>query len=283
MPTRITVLVDDRKALGGMKAEHGLALWVEHEGHKLLFDTGAPGHTLVANAAALSIRLEDAEAICLSHGHIDHTGGLAALAPRMGGVDIYAHPDVFVNKYAKASSGGWHPRGIAMSQGQLEAVGIFARLSKGPQEPFPGVLLTGEVEREARFVPSTPQLYADSAVGRIIDPFHDDQALVLRGRGGLIILSGCAHSGIVNLCRGAQRLTNPHRLIGQDHIRAVVGGFHLVGAAPQLIQASIEGLRALDPEAIHPCHCTGEPAHVALTQAFPSCTKQLAAGSVLEF
>lgn len=282
MATRITVLVDDRKELGGLSTEHGLAFWVEHEGHKLLFDTGASGQALLANAALLKVRLEDAELMCLSHGHLAHTGGLVALAPRMGGVDVYAHPDVFVGRYAKAS-GGWHNVGIAMSQSRLEAAGIFSRLSKGPQEVVPGALLTGEVERDPRLVPPTPHFYADSAVGRIIDPFRDDQALVLRCKGGLVVLSGCAHSGIVNLCRGAERLMNPRGLLGQGHLRAVVGGFHLFGASPQLVAATVQGFRELDPEAIHPSHCTGQPAANALTQAFPYCCKPVAAGSVLEF
>lgn len=288
MSTRITVLVDDRKDNGALATEHGLALWIEHEGRKFLFDTGASGQRLLSNAAVLGVRVEEAECICLSHGHFDHTGGLGALAPRMGGVDIYAHPDVFGRKYAKTST-GWQAIGIAMSQSQLEAVGIFSHLSQGPQEILPGLrhdqgaLFTGEVAREPRFVPSTPHLYADSAVGRIIDPFHDDQALVLRCRGGLVVVSGCAHSGIINLCRAAQRLMNPRGLVGQDHLRAVVGGFHLVGATPALIQATLDGFRELDPAAIHPCHCTGEPGMQALTQAFPYCCKPIAAGSVLEF
>ena len=282
MATRITVLVDDRTAFPWVAAEHGLALWIEHEGRKLLFDTASPGHALLANASALGIRIEDAEAIALSHGHIDHTGGLGTLAPRMGGVDVYAHPDVFIAKYAK-SSAGWHARGIALTQGQLEAAGMFPRLAKGPQEVLPGVLLTGEVERDPRLVPSTPHLYTDSPVGRVIDPFRDDQALVLRVGSDLVVLAGCAHSGIVNLCRAAQRLMNPRSLLGQGRLRAVVGGFHLVGASPQFVQATIEGLQALGPEAIHPCHCTGEPATRALAQAFGFRCKPAAAGTVLEF
>ncbi|HUT34302.1 MAG TPA: MBL fold metallo-hydrolase [Planctomycetota bacterium] len=283
MATRITVLVDDRKGLPALATEHGLAFWVEHDGRKLLVDTGASGQALLRNAEALGIAVEEAEAIALSHGHFDHTGGLAAVAPRLGGVDLYAHPDVFVRKYTKSTTGAWHSIGIAFAQTQLEAAGIFCRLSTGAQEVVPGAWLTGEVPRDARCVPSTPHLYADNPVGRIIDPFHDDQALVLRGADGFVVVSGCAHSGIVNLCRAAQQIANPRRLLGQGRLRAVVGGFHLGNASPELLQATIEGLRALDPEAIHPCHCTGEPATRALTEAFPHCCKPIAAGSVLEF
>ena len=283
MPTRITVLVDDRKAQPALATEHGLAFWVEHDGHRFLFDTGATGRVLLANADALGIRIEEAEAIVLSHGHLDHSGGLAAIAPRLGGVDLYAHPDVFVPKYTKTPSGAWHSVGIAMTQDALEAAGILTRLSKGPQDVLPGITLTGEVPREARYVPSTPHLYTDGPTGRIIDPFHDDQALILRAPGGAVVLSGCAHSGIINLCRATQRLVNPRRLIGKDHLFAVVGGFHLAGGSPQLLAATLEGLRELYPDVIRPSHCTGEPALRALAEAFPRFCEPFSAGSVLEF
>ena len=281
MATRITVLVDDRKSNPELATEHGFALWIEHGGHQLLFDTGASGRVLVANAAALGIRVEEAEAIVLSHGHYDHTGGLAAVVPLLAGVDLYAHPAVFGPKYTKSGS-GWHSIGIGMTQQALEAAGILSRLSEGPQEVFPGIQLTGEVPREARCVPSTPHLYADSPTGRIIDPFHDDQALVLHGDKGLVVVSGCAHAGIVNLCRGAQRVANPRRLARKDHIHAVVGGFHLVSATPQLIDATIAGLREIVPGFIYPSHCTGEPALRALATAFSLTCHPIAAGSVLD-
>jgi 7,8-dihydropterin-6-yl-methyl-4-(beta-D-ribofuranosyl)aminobenzene 5'-phosphate synthase len=281
--TRITVLVDDRKALGGLSTEHGAAFWIEHEGRKLLFDVGSSGRVLLENAALLGIRVEEAEAILLSHGHFDHSGGLGLLAPRLGGVDLYAHPAAFGRKYTRASSGAFHSIGIGMSQAQLEALGILCRLSKGSQEVVPDALLTGEVERDPRFVPSTPHLYTDAPSGRIIDPFADDQALVLRTEGGLVVVAGCAHAGIINLCRGAQRLMNPRRLIGKDHLRAVVGGFHLSAAAPQLVEATAQGFRELDPEVIHPSHCTGEAAVHAFNRVLPDSCRPISAGSVLEF
>jgi len=283
MATRITVLVDDRRAQPALATEHGLAFWVEHDGHKLLLDAGASGQALLRNAEALGIRLEEAEAIALSHGHFDHTGGLAAVIPRLGGVDLYAHPDAFVRKYSKTPAGAWQSIGIALTQAQLEAAGIFCRLSKTPQEVMPGVWLTGEPVRDPRCVPSTPHLYADNPVGRIIDPFHDDQALVLLGPDGFIVVSGCAHSGIVNLCRAAQQIANPRRLVGQGRLRAVVGGFHLGSASIEQLQSTIEGLHALGTEAIYPCHCTGDAATRALVQAFPRFRQPIAAGSILNF
>jgi len=274
--TRLTVLVDDQTGAPGLAAEHGLALWVDHDGRKILLDTGASGRVLLENAAALGIQLEAAEAICLSHGHHDHTGGLGAVVPRLRGVHLYAHPAAFAPKYARSAS-GWRSIGIGVSREALQAAGIRMNLAEGPQEVLPGATLSGEVERDDRLVPQTPHLYADGASGRQADLFPDDQALVLRGEDGLLVVSGCAHAGIINHCRAASRLMGDARLL------AVVGGFHLVGASPRLVQSTIDALHELRVKAIHPGHCTGKAATRALIQAFPGRCQPYAAGTALRF
>jgi len=229
-----------------------------------------------ANAATLGVRVADAHAVCLSHGHMDHTGGLRGLLPRLSGAELYAHPAAFVPKFARRT-GRWQAIGAGVSQEQLRDAGVRVHLSDDPQEVAPGATLTGQVEREPQYVPSTPHLFAEGADGRRVDAFPDDQALVLESDAGLVVVSGCAHSGIINLCRAAQRIT------GSARLRAVVGGFHLVGASEALLDATIEGLHELAPQAIHPCHCTGEPATYALVRAFPDQCRPIAAGCILEF
>ncbi len=276
MATRLTVLIDDRTGAPGLAAEHGLALWIEHDGHKLLCDTGASGTARRKNAATLDIRIEEAEAICLSHGHYDHTGGLGVVIPGLRGTHLRAHPAAFAPKYARRAK-RWRSIGIALSREALDAAGIHVHLAEGPQEVSPGATMTGEVERDERFVPHTPRLWADGPSGRQVDPFRDDQALILRSGDSLIVVSGCAHAGIINHCRAASRL------MGDARLRAVIGGFHLVGASPKLIERTIEALRELNAEAIHPGHCTGGPAVRALAQAFPARCKPYAAGTTLRF
>lgn len=276
MPTRITTLVNDVAAPGGLAVEHGLALWVEHEGHPVLFDTGASGRVLVGNASRLGVRLDEAEAACLSHGHYDHTGGLAGVLGALRGRTLHAHPAVFTPKYAKRPE-GWQPIGMRLSREAIEAAGVRVSVSDAPQQVAPGATLLGAAERDSRFVPSTPHLFADDGTGRTIDPFHDDQSLVLASAGGLIVVSGCAHAGIINHCRAAQRL-HPG-----TSIRAVVGGFHLVGASRGLIERTIQALRELGVKAVHPCHCTGDAATRALAQAFPERCQPAACGVTIEF
>ena len=274
MRTRIVVLVDDRQGSSGLATEHGLSLWIEHEGHKVLFDTGASGRLLVDNAAALDVRPDEAEAVCLSHGHYDHTGGLPAVLPRLRGAHLFAHPALFVPKAVRRKS-GWQSIGIRVSADDIEAAGVRVHLSEGPQELFAGATMTGEVARDERYMPHTPHLLVEDGAERKVDPFPDDQALVLRHPDGLIVVSGCAHAGIINHCRAAQRLMDDERL------RAVVGGFHLVGASAGLLGATIDAFRELAPQAIHPCHCTGEPAMAALVAAFPETCRPMVVGTAL--
>lgn len=276
MPTRITVLVNDTAARPDLAIEHGLALWIEHDGHAIVLDVGSSGRVLVGNARRLGVRLEKAEAVCLSHGHYDHTGGLAAVLPALAGATLYAHPAVFTPKYARRT-GGWQSIGCRLSREDIEAAGIEVSLSAGPHEVVPGAALLGEVERDAALVPSTPDLLIEDEAGRRIDPFPDDQALALETRAGIVVVSGCAHAGIVNHCRAAEQ-----QFPGKP-LRAALGGFHLVGASRALLEATIAAFRGIAPQAIHPCHCTGEPATRALLAAFPDTCVPIAAGAVLDF
>ncbi len=282
MSTRITVLVDNRAERPGLATEHGLSLWIEHGDCKILFDTGASGRALLANADALGIDLATANAVCLSHGHLDHTGGLAAALPKLAGADLYAHPLVFGEKFSR-SAAGWHSIGIPLTKDQIESAGVLTHLSEDPQEVCPGATLLGAVERDESLVPPTPHLYASGAVGRTVDKFPDDLALVLEVGGGIVVVTGCAHAGIVNHCRAAQRHVNPDDRVGKGDVVAVVGGFHLGGTPPEFIQATIEGLRRIAPARIHPCHCTGKTGADALVRAFGPACKPIATGSVLEF
>ena len=274
MATQVTVLVNDIAARPDLETEHGLALWIEHDGRRILFDTGISGRVLLRNAAALGVTLGEAEAVCLSHGHYDHTGGLGAVLDLLRGATLHAHPALFTPKYAKRRS-GWQDIGIRLSREDIEAAGLHVSLSAGTQEVVPGATLLGEVERDPRHVPSTPHLYIEDEEGRRVDSFPDDQAFALDVGDGVIVVSGCAHAGIINHCRAAQRL-HPGK-----PLRAVLGGFHLVGASHALLEATLDAFRGLAAQAIHPCHCTGQQATDALLRTFGDICHPIAAGASL--
>jgi 7,8-dihydropterin-6-yl-methyl-4-(beta-D-ribofuranosyl)aminobenzene 5'-phosphate synthase len=191
--------------------------------------------------------------VVLSHGHFDHTGGLASVFSGAGHqVPLVVHPDAFLQRRMNG------PKGIAELP-QLDAIALKkagADILKrtGPSTLAAGhLLVTGEVVRKTAFETGMPgmEMFVDGAW--VPDPIRDDQAIVINVRDkGLVVLSGCAHAGIVNTVDYARKIT------GVDHVHAVLGGFHLTGPAfAPRIQPTIEGMQRIDPDYVVPMHCTG--------------------------
>lgn len=119
---RITVITENSVTRRNLLAEHGLSLLVETEGYKLLFDTGQ-GLAITPNIKALQVDLTQINAIALSHGHNDHTGGLQQALAFSGPKPIYAHPGIFDEKYSVNAEGEHVPNGIPFKQSELRLWG----------------------------------------------------------------------------------------------------------------------------------------------------------------
>ena len=257
----VTILCDNSVAGPGVLAEHGLSLHVEADGHAFVFDTGASG-VFVGNAARLEIDLSQAVPVVLSHGHYDHTGGLATLLSAHGGREVIGHPEVFAAKYSRQRSRPARAIGSPQSRRRLSRLGATFRLSAEPQEVAPGVITTGMVPRTTDFE-HIPSHFAVRRGGKLAqDSFDDEQAVVVRTRRGLVVILGCAHRGLINTIRRAIELT------GDGRVRAVIGGTHLAAAAPPQVESTIKELRALDVGRLVACHCTGFGASAELKAAF---------------
>jgi 7,8-dihydropterin-6-yl-methyl-4-(beta-D-ribofuranosyl)aminobenzene 5'-phosphate synthase len=272
---RITVLVENTAGRDDLVAEHGLALWIEADDRKILFDTGQ-GPALAPNAEALGINLEEAYAVALSHGHYDHTGGLAALRNRLRDARLYVHPAAFDRKFGVTTEGS---RYIGASLGRLEQLqreipNLIPTIE--PTEIVPGVSVTGEIPRRNDFEDVGGPFFRDDA-GRAPDSLPDDQAMYIDTRDGVVILLGCAHAGVVNTLDYVAELT------GADRFHAVLGGMHLVRASEERISRSIAALRAYNVQLIGPCHCTGAEPTARIREAFPERFMQVSAGSVMSF
>jgi len=242
-------------------AEHGFSAYVEFGDFRLIFDAGQTT-TCVHNAEVLGIDLVGVP-IALSHGHYDHTGGLARLLEKTGPVKVYAHPEVFVFRYSRRG-GALRQIGIPFRKEGLEKMGAKFDLSRREREIFPGLWLTGEVPRIVEFEGADEDLVVLSEEGEIgVDPLLDDQALVLVLERGLFILLGCAHSGMINTLEHARKVT------GVDTILGVAGGTHLGFGGEDKLPKTIEALRGLDIEILAPSHCTGFAAASALAAEFP--------------
>jgi 7,8-dihydropterin-6-yl-methyl-4-(beta-D-ribofuranosyl)aminobenzene 5'-phosphate synthase len=239
-------------------AEHGLSCYIRifsgAKEHAVLMDTGLSCGCMLHNALQLGINAGQTEAVVLSHGHFDHVGGLSSLLQMTGHqVPLVVHPDAFLRR--RLRSPGKEPVNLP----QLDAVslkqdGADLLMRPGPSLLASGhILITGEIERTVPFEKGFPGMEALVGNTWVPDQIADDQGIVINIKDkGLIVISGCAHAGIINTIRCAQNLT------GVDHIYAVVGGFHLTGPlfAP-VIAPTIDAMKQINPDYIIPMHCTG--------------------------
>jgi len=273
---KITTLCENSVSSRGLLGEHGLALLLSFQDQKILFDTGA-GLTLLHNARVLGIELRDIDAVVLSHGHYDHTGGLTALVNTAGSVPVYAHPEVFGAKYRVDSPYNQRYIGIPWSQKELEQQGFNFHLNHSWTELAPGIILTGEIPRLEKPEGADPKLSLKTDQGTQEDPLKDDQAIIINAPQGVIVVLGCAHSGLFNTLQYALELT------GKKLIYAVLGGTHLLRLSLSRLSSIAEGLHKIGLQKLAPCHCTGRAAQYALYQTFGERLLEHRAGSTFTF
>ncbi|WP_028938623.1 MBL fold metallo-hydrolase [Pseudonocardia spinosispora] len=267
----------------GLRAEHGFAALVTvRRGDtttQLLFDTGLTPDGMTTNAERLGVDLSNLHGIVLSHGHYDHAGGLAGLTGRRGtrALPMVVHPLVWTQR--RLAVPGDEVRDMpTLSKRALNAEGFEVIERRQPSLLVDGsVLITGEIDRTTDFEHGMPPAHqAWDGSGWHHDPLViDDQALVVHVRGhGLVVLTGCGHSGAVNIVRHAQRLT------GVDRLHALLGGLHLGGPAFEpTIAPTVSALTELKPALIVPGHCTGWRAQHALAAALPDSWVQSSSGT----
>lgn len=253
-------------------AEHGFAALIAvREGdrwRRVLLDAGSSPTGILHNLDAMSIDPSKIEAVVLSHGHFDHSLGLPGLLERMGTseVKMVLHPDAFLERRLVRPDA--EPvRFPKLSRESLERDNVGLTVATGPTMLLDGtVLVSGEIARTTSFERGFPPNQARRSEGWEPDPLiHDDQCVVasLRGK-GLVVVSGCAHAGIVNSVRYAQALT------GVEAVHAVMGGFHLTGKLFEgIIPPTVAALREINPRYLVPTHCTGFAAVHEMARAFP--------------
>ena len=192
--TQITVLVENTARGPGLLAEHGLAYWIEHAGQQVLIDSGQ-GNVLVGNAFKLGIALSQIDALVLSHGHYDHTGGVADALRTNRPVAVYAHRAAFAPKYARYRDGS--AREIGMSHLAEKAIREPRHRFVATGQPtvvFEGLMVTGPIPRLTDFEDTGGPCFLDPACTQP-DPLEDDQSGFLDTAQGTVVLLGCAHSG----------------------------------------------------------------------------------------
>lgn len=261
--------IKDGEIKNTLLAEHGFAAKIDvidqDKTCGLLFDFGFSEFGAAFNARALNVDFSNVEATVLSHGHLDHFGGMQQLTELIGknNLDLFVHPAAFKSpRYMKISEQmqfGFP----SLSREKVEEAGLSIVETTGPRLIMNDtVLLLGEIPKITEFEKGAPNLFFKDGDEEKLDPIEDDTAIVVDvARKGLVILSGCAHSGIVNTVEYARQLT------GKTDVYAIMGGFHLTGPAmAPAIDPTVNALGKINPNHIIPTHCTGRSAIQALEQ-----------------
>ena len=218
------------------------------------------------------IDLSTADAVVLSHGHYDHTGGLPRILDDLPGATLYFHPRAFEFKVGRKNDGTTSDIGSPIrSVDQLRSHVSKVVLTTGPTELAEGIWVTGEIPRHNDFEHPESYFFLDEACTRP-DPLVDDQALYFESPQGTVVLAGCAHAGLINTLDYISQLTDARP------IHAVLGGFHLYGASDERISRTIDALQFHNVQRIAPAHCTGLPATTKILAAFPDRFLTLATG-----
>lgn len=255
-----------------MWGEHGFSLHVQAGGKQLLMDTGQSGQVLMHNLRALGIDPAGLDGLVLSHGHDDHTGGIRDLLPSLRRVPLWAHPDVFRQKYSGQDE---HPSGIGNRREELSDY-FDLRLSVEAQEVAPGVWTSGEI-RERPYPEGRGKSHVVRGEGGFIpDPYSDDLSLVVRVREGLVVICGCCHAGLLNTL---DQVRGQHR----GPVIAILGGTHLGSADQHLLRQVADYLQAIGSPRLYLNHCTGFRANQYLTRALPDKVFPFGVGESLEF
>ena len=251
---KLTVVVDNMVSHSTprpFRAEHGYALLVETGGKKILLDAGQ-SDVVVHNLSLLGVHPDELDAIAISHGHYDHASGLIQiLKHRTKPVPVYGHSGLFVERYSVAG-GERRYIGVSNSKEELETFGAQFSLSEGPQEIASGLVFSGTVAKTTDYEEGDKKLVLLKKTGEEYqDELVDDTSLYYKHRNGLVVLSGCAHTGFVNTVEHGFEALGVNKLVGW------VGGTHLGPVSKIQQEKTLAQIEAYKAQFVAASHCTG--------------------------
>ncbi|MGZ6275383.1 MAG: MBL fold metallo-hydrolase [Syntrophales bacterium] len=269
--------ITKRYRVGGpgasIHAEHGLSFYIETvvkgKTSACMYDYGLDPVGVMNNIKLLRLDIGKANAYSLSHGHYDHYDAAVRMLKQnqsriAGGTPFYVGEAAFAQRY-KLNPGSTELVDIGqLRKEDIEALGLKVVEVKTPIEIIPGAYFTGNVERVTAYETMPTNLKVKLGEKIENDTFPGEQGLFFNIKGkGLVVLSGCAHRGIVNTVKQAQKVA------GVDRVHTVIGGFHLISAKTEVIQNTVADIKAMKPDYIVPTHCTGFAAMSAFSREMP--------------
>lgn len=253
----ITSIVEDTTYRHGLWATHGLSFLIETHRYKILFDTGESPEVLFHNLKVLKINLRQIDCLVISHGHIDHIGGLPEFLPHLLNQPVYLlenalndFSDSYFYEYFNLPlfNNAYKPERV---EPKILSYKNLKKINE-PVQIYPNFWLTGPLMSKKRV---------------------KEQALVISLSKGLVVITGCNHPGIKNTIDKAQQITSNKKLY------ALIGGLHLKGSDKKEVNKIIHFLKKQNPRIIAPCHCTGMNAVQMMKNAFGEKVKSSILGS----
>ena len=232
----VTIVYDNYKHDPALRADWGFSCLVEGLERTILLDTGTKGDLLLENMGKLDINPEDINVVVLSHIHADHTGGLAALLERNPQITVFA-PQSFPASFKE---------GVTKAGAEYVEVGDSVQICRG-------AFSTGEVQ------------------GGVTE-----QALIVETPEGTVVVTGCAHPGVVNMVRKAKQVM-------ESDVHTVLGGFHMRSMSDRQIRSIIKQLKELGVQRAGPCHCSGDRTRELFQDAFGEDYIEIGVGKKLQF
>jgi len=280
MSLKITTLIENMAEESNELAfEHGFSALIELNGKTILFDTGQSG-AFADNAKALGKRLEEVDAVVLSHGHYDHTGGVPVLLEKLKeNTPVYVGKEFFTPKYKKLEDGSYKYNGIPFEKEILTGKETRIQLNFIENDRTgigEHLVLFKNFSCVTEYEKANPNFYIKTETGYEPDYFADEIALGILTEAGVVLVAGCSHAGIINI------LTHVKRTMDLP-VAAVLGGTHLVEAGEERLLHTVEAIRAHGVKKIAVSHCTGEAGIKLLQKEFPEEFVLNNTGNILKF
>lgn len=264
-------------------AEHGLAYYIQADidGEKsvCMFDFGLDPAGVLNNLELLGLDVGTTDAFALSHGHLDHwtaadkilqknRDAIADLTP------FYVGREAFLHRYSLIPGTGQTLDLGRLDRTAIEASGVAVKEVTYPMGIIPGGYLSGNIVRTTPYETTSTSLLVERDGRLEPDDFRGEQALFFNVKNkGLVVVSGCAHAGIINTIRHIQKIS------GVEKIHAVLGGFHLINATEERIWNTIADMQSLNPDIVVPAHCTGFEAVTSFLSSMPDAFQLSTAGT----